>query len=95
MSYQGKGWFGAVYTAGRNCQVRLSLTDVKGPGKYGKANIFNFSMNWGGSVEVWNFNKSEDDCTFTFTELGEGGVKGSVACTGTGPFAKATLSAAP
>jgi len=95
VSYQGKVRFGAVYTAGKTCQVRLSLTDVKGPGKYGKDNIFNFSITWGRSMNTWNFNKSQDDCTFTFTELSEGGVKGSVACTGSGPVTKATLSAAP
>ena len=95
VSYQGKARFGAVYSAGSNCQVRLSLTDVKGPGKYGKANIFNFSITWGRSADAWNLTQSQNDCTFTFTELGEGGVKGSVACTGTGPVTKATLSAAP
>jgi len=93
--YQGKARYGAVYTDGRNCQVRFSLTDVKGPGKYGKENIFNLSLTWGRSMDAWNFNRSQDDCTFTFTELDDGGAKGSVACTGTGPVAKATLSAAP
>lgn len=93
--YQGKNQvFGAHYSE-KNCQIRLSLLNVKGPGKYGKANIFNFSMNWGPTQQAWNFNRRQDDCTFTFTKLDEGGAKASVACTGTGPVSSATLTAAP
>jgi len=86
--------FGAHYSE-KNCSIRLALMGVKGPGKYGKTNIFNFSMNWGPTQKAWNFNRQKDDCTFTFTKLDESGAEGSVACTGTGPLTTATFSAVP
>lgn len=86
--------FGAHYSE-PNCQIRFALMSVKGPGKYGKTNIFNLSMNWGPTQKAWNFNRQKDDCTFTFTRLDEGGAEGSVACAGTGPLSAATFTAAP
>jgi len=95
--YQGNLQVVGVHYSGKNpnCQIRLSLTNVKGPGKYGKGSIFNFSLNWGPTQKAWNFNARQDDCTFTFTKLDESGAIGSVACTGNGPVASATLSATP
>ncbi len=93
--YQGNVQvFGAHYSE-KNCQVRLSVTNVKGPGTYGKANVFNFSLNWGPTQKAWNFNRRQDDCTFTFSKLDDGGAQGKVACTGSGPLTAATFSAAP
>ncbi len=88
--------FGAVYSGkGPDCQIRLSLSFLKGPGKYGKASISNFSLNYGPTQKPWNFNARQGDCTFTLTKLGESGAAGSVSCTGNGPLATATFSAAP
>ena len=70
------------------------MTNLKGPGKYGKTNIFNFSLNWGPMQKAWSFNARQADCTFTFTKLDESGATGSVACTGSGPLTTATFSAA-
>lgn len=85
----------AAHYSEPNCQIRFALMSVKGPGKYGKTNLFNFSMNWGPTQKAWNFNRQKDDCTFTLTRLDEGGAEGSVACTGTGPLTTATFNAVP
>ena len=85
--------FGASYT-GKQCNARFSLLNLHGPGKYGKANIFNLSVQWD-VTKAWNFNKAQDDCTFTFTRLDEGGADGGITCTGKAPFTEAKFSAAP
>jgi len=86
--------FGASYKS-KDCQIRLAIVDVKGPGKYGKGNIYNFSTNWGATQQPWNYNGRNDDCTFTFTKLDETGAAATITCSGTAPFKSATLTAAP
>jgi len=75
---------GASYSSKGQCSVRFALMNVLGPGKYGKESIQNFALSWNVS-KAWNFNKAQDDCTFTFSRLDTSGVDGGVSCSGKGP----------
>jgi hypothetical protein len=97
--YKSKGkdvqTFGASYSSNGQCSVRFALMNVHGPGKYGKESIQNFALSWNVS-KAWNFNKAQDDCTFTLSRLEASGVDGSVSCSGNGPsIADFKFNAAP
>ena len=84
---------GASFSAAGKCSMRFAVTEVNGPGTYGKDKILNLSMSWGG--KVWNFNRRQDDCRFTFTRLDASAMEGTVRCSTSTPVDDVKFAAAP
>lgn len=75
----------------------MALTNVSGPGKYGKAIIGNLVVQTGFEEnEIWNYT-TNDDCTLVFTRLDASG-EGTATCTtagGKAPFTDMKFTASP
>lgn len=91
------GMLGLVYSS-QPQGVRIALEGISGVGKYGKENIRNFAVD----LDVgkgWNFSKSHNDCTFSFSRLDPAGAAGTVSCKTTGsnalPFTDVKFTAMP
>jgi hypothetical protein len=72
---------------------------LSGPGKYGKAIIFQLAIQTSGFAdgEIYNYSP-DDDCTFVFTRLDASGAEGTATCTtaeGKAPFTDMKFTASP
>lgn len=95
---RGRWMLGLVYStpqgAEKRVDVRIALGGLTGPGTYTKKHIDNLVVET--DEDVWNFDGTKHDCTFTIARLDLKGVEGSASCTGVGvPFSKMTFVAAP
>lgn len=89
---------GLVYSTPRTVEirvaVRMALTGLAGPGKYGNKEIGNLVVQV--DTDAWNFDSSQQTCTVTIMRLEPAGVEGSVVCTGEGvPFSQLKFTATP
>jgi len=76
--------------------VTTVMFNLSGPGKYGKANIYQFSLR---AASPWEYAKDrDDDCAFVFTRLDASGVAGTATCAASGgkvPLSDMKLTASP